>query len=81
MTDAKTSARPLWKSPKVWFVTIALIVLLVVVLQNLKTVEVRVLFLTMQMPIAALIAIVAALAFMIGVVTDGRMLRRKAKQD
>lgn len=81
MSDAAQPTRPIWKSPKVWFVGLALIVLLVVVIQNLSSVEVNVLFLTLTMPIAALIAIVAVIAFLVGVITDGRMLRRKAKAD
>ena len=78
MPEAETK-RPLWKSPKVWFVSVAVIVLIIVVLQNLASVKVQILFLEMTMPIAALIAIVAAIAFLVGVVTDGRMFRRKAK--
>ena len=80
MTDTEPK-RQVWKSPKVWFVGIAVIVLIIVVLQNLAPVEVQILFLEMKMPIAALIAIVAVIAFLVGVVTDGRMFRRKAKGD
>jgi len=68
--------RPIWMRPKVIIVALAAIILLIVILQNLEPVTTKILFLEMTMPQAILIAAVAAIAFLVGVITDGRVLRR-----
>ncbi len=68
--------RPIWKRPKVIIGALAAIVLVIIILQNLEPVRTRILFLEMTMPQAFLLAIVAVGAFLVGVITDGRVLRK-----
>lgn len=74
--ETPAKPRPIWLRPKVIVVVLAAIVLLIIIFQNLQPVQTKILFLDMQMPQAFLLAIVAAIAFFVGVVSDGRMFRR-----
>ena len=73
--DAKP--KPVWMRPKVILFVVAAVIIAIIILQNLNSVQTRILFLEMQMPQAFLLVIVAVIAYAAGVLTDGRMIRRK----
>jgi len=77
-TDAPKKA--LWKRPKVVLVAIAAVILLILIFQNLDHVQVRLLFYKPTVPLALLLAIVAAIAYVAGVITDGRVFRRSGSK-
>ena len=60
-------------------VTIAVVatLVLVVILQNMETVDTRILFITISMPRAVLLAVMALIGFIVGVLFRGK--RKKAK--
>jgi uncharacterized integral membrane protein len=62
--------------PKVIAVIVAAVILLILILLNLNSVTTRIFWLRVEMPLALLLAIVAAIAYMAGVITDGKVFRR-----
>lgn len=54
-----------------------LLILLIIILQNMQPVATKILFLTVEMPRAALLFITAALGFIIGVITPFALRRSK----
>lgn len=79
-TDAPAPKKALWKRPKVIVAAIAAIILLILIFQNLEPVRTEILFYTAKLPQAVLLAIVAAIAFFVGVITDGRVFRGGKKK-
>lgn len=64
---------------KVVFAAIAMLLTLIVVLQNTETVETSILFMTISLPRAALLFGTMVIGFLLGVLTSGRILARKQR--
>jgi len=64
---------------KIAGVAVAALLVLIVVLQNTKSVETKILFLTMTMPRAALLFGALIIGFLLGLFTAGKILNRKPK--
>lgn len=70
MTDQ--TKQSIVKSPKFWIALAAGVVLLVVIVQNTASVETRILFMSVTMPRALLLAVMLAFGFVLGVLTARR---------
>lgn len=64
---------------KVVFAATAVLLTLIVVLQNTETVETSILFMTISLPRAALLFGTLVIGFLLGVLTSGRLLARKQR--
>lgn len=60
------------RSPRFWLSLAAAVVVLIVILQNTARVETRILFMSVTMPRALLLAVMLAFGFVLGVVATRR---------
>lgn len=67
----------LWQKMKLVLIVIALVLLLIAIFQNTATTKTTFLFYEFTLPQAALLFIAAGVGFLLGVITTGRLLRRK----
>jgi uncharacterized integral membrane protein len=58
---------------------LGIIVLLTAMLQNSGNVPLKLFFFETQLPVSVLLLVTAAVSFLIGAITTGRMLKRSAK--
>lgn len=65
---------------KLFFVALAAIVILVVTFQNMETVETRILFVSMEMPRAVLLAATFLIGFAVGVITTTWITRKRDRK-
>jgi len=77
MANAKT---PLTQKLKIALIAAAAVIVLIVVLQNTESVQTRILFVTIEMPRAAMLFGTLAVGFGLGFLVAGWMIwRKKAK--
>lgn len=62
---------------KIVIIAVLALLVLIVVLQNTKSVETKILFVTIEMPRAALLLVAAAVGFVLGFLVAGRVLWKK----
>ena len=63
---------------KLYVSALALVLLVIVILQNTAAVETRILFFTLSMPRALLLALATLVGFILGLIAAGRSMRKKA---
>lgn len=67
----------MWQKTKLVLVVIAVMILLIAVFQNTAPTKTAFLFFEFTLPQAALLFLAAGVGFLIGVITTGRILRRR----
>ena len=65
---------------KIFFVALAAVLILIVTFQNMEAVETRVLFVSMTMPRAALLAATFLIGFAVGVMTTTWIMRKRERK-
>ena len=62
---------------KIVVAVILAVLLLIIVLQNMDSTKTTILFISIEMPLAALLFVTATIGFLIGVLVAGRRIFRK----
>ena len=62
---------------KIIIIAILAVLTLIVVLQNTQSVETKILFITIEMPRAALLFVTAVVGFVLGIFVAGKLLWKK----
>jgi len=65
---------------KLFFAALAAILILIVILQNMEAVETRLLFVSMTMPRAVLLAATFLIGFAVGVMTSTWIIRKRERK-